>query len=204
LFISIEGIEASGKSTLQRGLAETLAANGADIVVTHEPGGTPLGSALRAVFLDPATRIDPAAEVLLLNASRAQLVAEILQPALARGAVVLCDRFLDSTLAYQGYGRGMSLEFLKRVIHEATGGLEPDVTLLLDVPVALSRERLAARGSKADRLESEGIEFHERVRNGFLTLAAQTGRVRVLDGRRPPNELIALAWNAVQPQLSIR
>jgi dTMP kinase len=172
------------------------------VVATFEPGGTALGSALRSVFLDPAARIDPRAESLLLNASRAQLVAEVIRPALERGAVVICDRFFDSTLAYQGYGRGVPLDDLRALIGYATGGIVPDVTFLLDVPLRVSTERAAEReaatGRSADRLEQESPGFHERVRAGFLDLASGDRRCAVLDAASAgAAALVENAWNTL-------
>lgn len=203
MFLTLEGIEGSGKSTLGAGLAEKLAAAGHAVLATREPGGTELGDRVRELFLAarPRLAIDPLAEAFLVNAARAQHVREAIAPALAAGKVVLCDRFADSTLAYQGYGRGLELEPLARLCELATGGLEPDVTLLLDVPVALSRRRLEARGGRIDRLESEPLEFHERVRAGFLALAAGAPRIHALDGTRPAEETLEAAWRIVAAQL---
>jgi len=167
-------------------------------VTTREPGGTPAGDRMRALFLDPALAIDRLAEVLLLNASRAQLVAEVVRPALAAGRWVLTDRFSLATLAYQGYGRGLDLTALRAVAATATGALAPELTLLVDVPVALSRARVAARtqatGATIDRVEREDDAFHERVRAGYRELAAADASVRVLDGRLAPEALAAAAW----------
>jgi dTMP kinase len=138
-----------------------------------------------------------------VNAARAQHVAETIAPALAAGQIVLCDRFVDSTLAYQGYGRGLELERLERICALATGGLSPDVTLLLDVPVSVSRERLGIRGGPSDRLESEAPEFHERVRSGFLALAAAAPRIRTLDGTVALEDTLEAAWRIVAAQLEI-
>ena len=140
------------------------------VLVTREPGGTPLGDALRAVFLDPALAVDPIAEVMLLNASRAQLVADVIAPALKARSVVLCDRFFDATVAYQGYGRGLNVDSLLEICLTATHRIAPDLTFLIDIPVELSQARLRARGG-ADRLEREGTAFHARVREGYLALA---------------------------------
>ncbi len=129
-----------------------------------------------------------------MNAARAQHVIEAIAPALAAGRVVLCDRFADSTLAYQGYGRGLDMTMLRTIIEAATGGLTPDRTFLLDVPVEVSRERLLERNVRLDRLENEHDAFHERVRRGFLELARDSGRFVVLDGRLPPGVLVERAW----------
>lgn len=193
MLVTFEGIEAAGKSTLIAALAEDLRNGGDLVLVTREPGGTPLGDSLRAVFLDPALRIDPLAEVLLLNAARAQLVADVIAPALKERTVVLCDRFFDATVAYQAYGRGLDLEAVLDLCLAATHRIAPDLTYLIDVPVELSRERLRARGG-ADRLEREDVEFHTRVREGYLQLAERfSNRYVILDGRQPPERLAALA-----------
>ncbi|MGC1381968.1 MAG: dTMP kinase [Candidatus Baltobacteraceae bacterium] len=195
MFVTIEGIEGSGKSTLLEGLAQRLRAGGRDVVVTREPGGTPFGDAVRAIFLDRSRSIDPLAEAFLVNAARAQHVAEVILPALQLERTVLCDRFTDSTIAYQGYGRGLALDLLRPLCETATGGIQPDLVLLLDVPVAVARGRLRER-SESDRIESEGDAFHERVRAGFLELARQP-RHLVLDGTLPAERLVAQAFQAL-------
>ncbi|HZO95373.1 MAG TPA: dTMP kinase [Candidatus Baltobacteraceae bacterium] len=182
MLVTFEGIEAAGKSTLIAALADLFTSRGDAVLVTREPGGTPFGDSLRAVFVDPAYRIDPWAEVMLLNASRAQLVAEVIAPALKEGTVVLCDRFFDATVAYQGFGRGLEVEVLLDVCLIATRRIAPDLTFLLDVPVEVSAARVRARGG-ADRVEREGPDFHGRVREGYLQLARRfPNRYVVLDG----------------------
>ncbi|AFD26564.1 Thymidylate kinase [Deinococcus gobiensis I-0] len=174
-----------------------LRAAGHTVTETREPGGTLLGTEVRRVVLDPALEMGPLPEFLLYSASRAQLVAEVIRPALERGEVVVCDRYADSTLAYQGYGRGLDLGFLERVTQEATGGLRPDLTVLLDLDPALGLARAARRG-QPDRLERADLAFHTRVREGFLALAAaEPGRVLVMDATRPENDLSADIWTAV-------
>jgi dTMP kinase len=194
VLVTFEGIEAAGKSTLIAALNHELTTRGTVVLVTREPGGTPLGDALRAVFLDPALAIDPIAEVMLLNASRAQLVADVIAPALKARSVVLCDRFFDATVAYQGYGRGLNVDSLLDICLVATHRIAPDLTFLIDIPVELSQARLRARGV-ADRLEREGTAFHTRVRDGYLALAERfPGRYVVLEGTQPPDVLAAGAW----------
>jgi len=206
-FVTFEGIEGSGKSTLLDAVARDLGARGVDLVTTREPGGTKLGDALRAAFVAPATRIDPIAEALLVNASRAQLVAEVIEPALRRGAWVLCDRFADATFAYQGFGRGLSLTTLRELAALATNGRAPDLTFLLDVPVEVSRERLKSRNrrsrSESDRLEREDDGFHQRVRDGYLQLAQDRGRFVVLDGTQDARDVCAQALTILAERLPI-
>ncbi len=165
-FIVLEGGEGVGKTTQWRLLADRLAASGHDVVALREPGGTPAGDALRAVLLDPQSALTPETEALLFAASRAQLVREVLSPALHRGATVLVDRFVLSTYAYQGRGRALSLPALREVNAFATGGLAPDLTLLLSLPLDEAMARMLARGS-ADRMEREADAFHRRVRAAF-------------------------------------
>jgi dTMP kinase len=187
LFITFEGLDGSGKSTHLRRAAAWLEERGIPHVVTHEPGGTPLGDALRAVFLDPKWgSVDGTVELLLVFASRRQHLIEVIEPALAEGRVVLCDRFTDSTRAYQGYGRGVPLELIDQVDRLATGSRTPDFTLLFDLPAEDARARghsptRRGRGT-ADRLDAEDLGFYSRVRQGFLDLVArEPGRFRVVD-----------------------
>lgn len=201
MLVTFEGIEAAGKSTLIAALAGDLAARNDPVLVTKEPGGTPLGEALRAVFLDPSIRIDPLAEVMLLNASRAQHVADVIAPALKQGTIVLCDRFFDATVAYQGYGRGLDIETLLEMCLIATQRIAPDLTFVIDIPVELSAQRVRARGG-ADRLEREDGAFHARVRAGYLALAQRFSRVTVLDGTQPPAALAAVALAAIEHRKS--
>ncbi len=198
MFAVIEGIEGSGKSTLQAGLAEALRARGRSVITTREPGGSPLGDAIRALFLAPGPAIDPVAEAMLVNAARAQHIAALIRPALLRGEVVLCDRFVDSTLAYQGYGRGVDLGLLRSLCDIAVGTLIPDVTILLDCEPTLSRRRLLERGSARDRLESESADFYERVRDGFLAIARESERHVVLRADDDREALVAAALAAIE------
>jgi dTMP kinase len=203
VFITVEGIEGCGKSTLVAGLTERVRALGREIIVTREPGGTPTGDAIRDVFLQTGLVVSPLAEALLINAARAQHVLELIEPGLRRGAIVLCDRFVDSTLAYQGYGRGIDLGFLREICDAATGGLEPDLTIVLDLPVAISRERTAQRdGGGGDRMNRQDDGFYERARIGFLELARGSSRYRVFDATGEPVELVAQAYDAIAGALA--
>ena len=198
MLVTFEGIEAAGKSTLIATLARELTVRGSPVLVTKEPGGTPLGDALRGVFLDPAFEVGPLAEVMLLNASRAQLVADVIAPALKVGTMVLCDRFFDATIAYQGFGRGLDIEQLIEVCLAATQRIAPDLTFVVDIPVELSAKRVRARGG-ADRLEREGAAFHSRVRAGYLALAERFAhRIVVLDGTQSAAALAEEALSVVE------
>ena len=187
LFITFEGLDGSGKSTHLRRASAWLEERGIPHIVTHEPGGTPLGDAVRAIFLDPRWgTVDGTVELLLVFASRRQHLIEVIEPALAAGRHVLCDRFTDSTRAYQGYGRGVQLSLIEQVDRVATGGRAPDRTLLFDLPSDEARARghspsRRGRGA-ADRLDAEGLAFYERVRRGFLELSrAEPERFRTVD-----------------------
>lgn len=182
MFITFEGIEGSGKTTQMRKLAERMP----DALVTKEPGGTAIGDRIRAILLDSASTIEPIAEVFLFAASRRQLVTEVIKPALAAGRTVLCDRYADSTLAYQGFGRLLDLDRLRALTEWATDGLKPDLTLLFDLPeeVGLSRARSrnAAAVQDEGRFESEDVRFFRRIREGFLSMAAaEPKRYRIID-----------------------
>ena len=201
LFITFEGPEGAGKSTQLARLLARLEGAGKAVTATREPGGTPVGTRVREVLLDPHLEIHALTEFLLYSASRAQLVREIVQPALERGELVVCDRYADSTLAYQGYGRGLPLPFLQAVTAEATGGLTPALTVLLDLDPAVGLARVAQRG-QADRLERADLGFHRRLRAGFLALAEQQPqRWLVLDAGRSADELEEAIWARVQVTL---
>lgn len=202
MFISFEGIEASGKSTVMAAVERVLREEGHEVVVTREPGGTPAGDAVRAIFLQPGVRVNPLTEMLLINSSRAQLVADVIRPALARGAVVLCDRYVHSTLAYQGHGRGLPLDLVRSVCDAATGGLMPELTLLVDISYETSRARLAARGEGHDRVEQEEAAFHRRVRDGYREIARRDERVVQIDGERAPEEVADAAMAALSAVLA--
>jgi dTMP kinase len=188
--ITIEGIEGSGKTRHAASLAAYLEARGRRTCLSHEPGATKAGARIRDIFLDPALSLSPGTELFLVLADRCQHVREKLKPALARGEIVVCDRYSDSTLAYQGYGRGFDLDLLGELNRLAADGLNPHLTIILDCPVELGLERARKRsddkGRSLDRFESETVEFHERVRRGFLALAARDPRrIRVIDSTAP-------------------
>ncbi len=182
--MTLEGPEGSGKTVVARRLAAELSSRGHRVVLTREPGGTLLGERVREVLLGRSDlEIDPRADALLFNAARAQLVAEVVRPALGAGSIVVCARFADSTLAYQGFGAGLPIEELRDLARVATGGLDPDLTVLLDVDPELGIQRKAA-GSR-NRFESIDLDFHRRVRAGFLELAdTEPHRWRVVDSSR--------------------
>ncbi|HSF09057.1 MAG TPA: dTMP kinase [Nitrospirales bacterium] len=193
LFITFEGTEGSGKTTQCRRLAKTLRFQGYQVLETREPGGTPLAEAIRRLLLShartqsPGEAITPACETALILAARAQHVAHVIRPALAKGMIVLCDRFFDSTLAYQGYGRNLDADFLHQSHQLVTDGLTPDLTLLLDLPIqdGLTRRR---KSKHQNRLDRESLNFHQRVRQGFIMLAKQNPqRIQKFDARQSPD-----------------
>jgi dTMP kinase len=192
LFVSFEGGEGSGKSEQAKRLERELRSRGLSVLLTREPGGTRLGERVREILLHaPDVTLTPEAQALLFSAARAQLVREVILPALRSGKHVICDRFLDSTLAYQGYGHGADLEALRGLTRLAVGDVVPDITFLLDVPADISLARLRDRPSGWDRFESGGPDFHRRVRDGYRALAqAEPRRFVVVAGDRP-EELIA-------------
>lgn len=200
-FLALEGGEGAGKSRLQASLGERLRPAGRELVLTREPGGTPLGEQVRSLVTARQPLDDPLAELLLFESARAHLVTAVLRPALARGAIVLCDRYAASSVAYQGYGRGLPREIVEQANAIATGGLAPDLTLLLDLPVEAGLARRAGDGGE-NRFEREEIAFHERVRAGYHELA--TGHAaswRVLDAARPFADVLSAALREVEASL---
>ena len=196
MFITLEGIEGVGKTTLINNLAEVFRTLNHDVLVTREPGGCPLGQKLRTLLLDPETSIAPETELFLFLADRAQHVAEVIRPALARGKVVLCDRYADSTIVYQGYGRGLDVEKLRLLNDVAAGGLWPDRTFVLDMDPAPALERARRRNEERGvsgsegRFEAEQLSFHTRIREGFRLWAARNARrIVVLDATDSPEGL---------------
>ncbi len=188
--ITIEGGEGAGKSTVIDAIRGLLAGRGREVVATREPGGTPAGEAIRAILLDPTRSLLPETELLLMFAARAQLVRETILPALARGAVVLSDRFTDASFAYQGGGRGMDMGRIAE-LERWVAGIKPDLTLLLDLGVDQGLARARGRGGEPDRIEREDSAFFERVRTVYLARAAsEPERWRVIDASRPVDEVV--------------
>ena len=208
LFITLEGGEGAGKSLQAAALARRLKRAGLAIVRTREPGGTPLGERLRDIVLGLSSRgappLDPLTETLLFVAARAELVASVIAPALARGDAVLCDRFGDSTLAYQGFGRGVDLATIERLNTIATRGLRPQLTVLLDLPVEEGLTRTRGAG-QADRFGRESLAFHRRVRRGYRTLAAREPQLwLMIDGRQDLKVITEKIWRRIEVLLGRR
>jgi len=205
-FITFEGIEGCGKTTQLRRLADTLSGRGIPFIMTREPGGCPIADDIRGILLDAKNSdLRPGAELLLYAAARAQHVQQVVKPALESGIHVLCDRFYDATIAYQGYGRGLDLQLIHQLNVIATGGLDPDLTILMDCPVetglgrALARINATTDGVREERFELESLEFHRRVRNGYLQrAAAEPDRIIVVDGSREVAEIEQTITRTVQ------
>jgi len=204
VFITFEGPDGSGKTTQAHLLAERLREQRYEVVLTREPGGSDIGDQIRAVLHDLRnTAMDARTEILLYSASRAQHVAQLIRPALAAGKIVISDRYADSTLAYQGYGRGLDLETLRTVTAFATGGLVPDLTLYLDIPPQEGLQRRRLGGDEWNRLDAEALEFHQRVRAGFLELIRlEPERWVVIDSTHSIEEVQAEIRALVQARLS--
>jgi dTMP kinase len=208
LFLSFEGTDGSGKTTQIRRLVARLTSEGYDVLETAEPGGTEIGRQIRRILLDPANAaLDPTAELLLYFASRAQNVAECIRPALAVGRVVITDRYTDSTLVYQGWGRGLGEDIVLALHRIACGETQPALTLYLDIDLETSLERARVRnegpdGSDETRMDDQSFDFHRLVRAGYQKLAArEPGRIAVIDARPDADSVEAAIWRAVQPQL---
>lgn len=207
LFITFEGIEGCGKTTQIRRLAATLGQRGLAVLCTREPGGCPIADDIRRILLHPGnTALVPRAELLLYAAARAQHVAEVIRPALAKKQHVLCDRFADATLAYQGGGRGLDEGLIASLNDLATEGLQPDLTLLLDMPAAQGLRRARRRNSECpqeeDRFEQESLAFHGRVRQAYLRLAAENRRFRIVDALGTPDAVARRVLEEVEPFLA--
>jgi dTMP kinase len=192
--ITCEGIEGSGKSTQILHLAKHLRGQGREVVVTREPGGCPIADAIRRILLDPSNqKLCATAELLLYAAARAQHVEEVIRPALSKETIVLCDRYIDATIAYQGFGRGLDLTLIQELNQVASSGLLPDLTLLFDLPVTTGLSRALARNAVAvedeGRFEAESLAFHERVRAGYLQSASQEERFTIIDATGSPEQV---------------
>ena len=212
-FITFEGIDGSGKSTQLRLLGNFLRANGCDLLLTREPGGTTLGLRLRAALLDAMEEVDPLTELLVFAADRAQHVRRMLRPALEAGRVVISDRYADATVAYQGAGRGFSTELITQIVQLATEGLKPDLTLLFDVSIEESTNRTTRRSTSRgasgkaprDRLDIEHADFHTRVRDAYLQIAlAEPERVRLIDTSGPVEQTHERVKEIIVPYLQSR
>ena len=202
ILIVFEGGEGSGKSTQARRLYSRLRRQGHPGLLTHEPGGTVFGEGVRRI-LKRGVSVAPPTWLFLFSAARAQLLEEVVRPALARGEAVVCDRYVPSTIAYQGYGHGLSLEMVSMVTEAATQGLRPDVVVLLDMPPDVGLQRRAERGR--DRFEAEALEFHERVREGYLKQAEEEPeRWLVVDATLPKGRVAEVIWQRVEPLLRAR
>jgi dTMP kinase len=201
-FIALEGGEGAGKSTQERLLAQALTDLGLAVVRTREPGGTPAGEAIRTVVLSPQySGLDERAEALLFAAARGEHVARVIRPALERGDIVICDRYLDSSVAYQGHGRGLGAQRIRDLSLWATHDLLPDVTVLLDIDPVVGLSRV----SDPDRLEAEPLAYHQHVRDAFLVIAAdEPSRFLVLDAAAPVDELALVILERVQAELAAR
>ena len=200
MFIVFEGPEGAGKSTQVQRLSAHLQKENYNVLTTKEPGGTPVGNAIREVLLDPELTINPLSEFLLYSASRAQIVRDVIKPALSQGRIVVCDRFLASSIAYQGYGRGLDLNLLHSLSKEVITHLKPEITFLLDISPEKGLQRVVARG-KLDRLEQSNLSFHHRVRKGFLKQAKAESNWIILNAEETEEKLAEHIWQVVVSML---
>jgi dTMP kinase len=204
MLITIEGGEGAGKSTVMTAIVDLLHARGLEVVQTREPGGTPAGETIRTLLLDPRGKLEAETELLLMFAARAQLVRELIRPALARGAVVLSDRFTDASFAYQGGGRGIDMGRIAELERWAAG-IKPDLTFLLDVGVEQGLQRARSRGGEPDRIEREHGDFFERVRAVYLArAAAEPSRFHVIDASQPPEKVVADVSRHLHQKLAVQ
>ncbi|MBQ6509873.1 MAG: dTMP kinase [Flexilinea sp.] len=206
MFITFEGPDGSGKTTQIRQLIPVLQEKGLDIVQTREPGGTYIGDQIRSVIMNMKNKsMHPRAEILLFCASRAQLVEELIRPSLAEGKLVLCDRYADSTMAYQGYGHGLDRDALSQLLNFATGGLKPDLTLLFDISAEAGLRRRLANHEEWNRMDDYALQFHERVRSGYLAMAAaEPERWTVINADRTPEEIHEEVVSVITAKLAER
>jgi dTMP kinase len=204
VFVTFEGVEGSGKSTQAARLADSLRTRGLEVVLSHEPGGTELGERVREILLDVSVDgMEPLTELMLFLASRSEHVARVVRPALRRGAVVVCDRYADASVAYQGGGRRLGVELVERLNETATGGVQPDVTFLIDVAPGEGLARKLRAAGRPDRIEREAVRFHERVRRAYLDLAArESERFVVVDGERDADLIASEVLDRVEKAMS--
>lgn len=205
MFITFEGLDFSGKSTQATILVERLRSTRAVVHFLREPGGTEISERIRDILLDKKNlHMDEAAELLLFSAARSQLVKEVIVPALQRGEIVVCDRYYDSTTAYQGYGRELPLDAVKSINRLATEGEDPDLTFFIDIPVDEIERRKEKAGMKFDRMESSGKAFYTRVRNGYHEIARrETQRFLIIDGTKDIDEIAGYIWKVVEQKLTV-
>ena len=203
MFITFEGPDGSGKTTQMNMLMPVMEKACPDVVRTREPGGTDIGDQIRSVIMNMKNKsMHPRSEILLFCASRAQLVEELIRPSLAEGKIVLCDRYADSTMAYQGYGHGLDRDALMQLLHFATGGLKPDLTLLFDVSAEAGLRRRLTNHDEWNRMDDYALQFHEKVRQGYLAMAADDpGRWAVIDADRSPEEIHEVVVSVIKNRL---
>ncbi len=205
LFITFEGVEGSGKSSRCRFLTQALQDYGCEVVLTREPGGPDVSEKIRSILLDSSLDVPPITELLLYFASRAANVSRVIRPALERGAIVLCDRYSDATFAYQGWGRGLPLQDMINANNLATGGLKPDLTILMDLSPEEGFRRVNLTGRELDRMELEKISFHQRVRDGYLSLAKdEPERFLVIDGDEQEDNQDLIILETVKRKVNIK
>ena len=205
MFITFEGLDFSGKSTQVKLLSDRFSQEDFNVIVLREPGGTEIGEKIRKILLDKAsTGMTDVSELFLFSASRSQLVEEVIKPALDGRMVVICDRYFDSTTAYQGWARGIPLETIRSVNQSASGGLVPRLTFFLDIPVSEVEKRFQRAKSNKDRMESNGKEFYEKAREGYLRIAKEEQRFRVIDGTKNADEIHEVIWKEVEKALADR
>ncbi len=205
MFITFEGLDYSGKSTQVKLLTERLLREGFHVTVERDPGGTEIGERIRSILLDKQTMdMAEVTELLLFSASRSQLIHEIVKPALQRGEIVILDRFYDSTTAYQGWGRGISLEAIEAINRCAADGLVPDITFFIDIPIEEVERRIQKMQGGKDRMESNGREFYKRIRQGYLELAKKQPRIHIIDGMQQVEHIHSIIWSHVHSRVPVR
>ncbi len=204
--MTFEGIDFSGKTTQAEKLVARLQHQGAEVVFLREPGGTAISEAIRRILLDTRhAEMHPRTELFLYSAARAQMVEQVIRPALKAGKIVICDRYYDSTTAYQGYGRGLDLHMIQTLNEVATNRLKPDLTILIDIPLEIAIKRHRKNGDQKDRLEKEEWAFHHRVRQGYLELAGkEPGRFLLIDGNRPAQQIHEEIWQRVAERFNLQ